>query len=150
MGGAAMSAHVNSKMFTFSFKGLFNSFTLTILHVYTGHSSLQPQTWYCLQGLRVPGFALGGLGRRRDLLCDLWWKAQPRISCVGGTQDCPNPPSSVWRMSPARRISKICWLWSSDLWQNEMAALCLRQVLHRTAEPGPESVGLMKKIPEEN
>lgn len=71
MGGAAMSAHVTSKMFTFSFKGLFNSFNLTILHVYTGHSPLQPQTWYCLQGLRVPDFALGVLSRRRDLLCDL-------------------------------------------------------------------------------
>lgn len=30
-----------------------------------------------------------------------------------------------------------------------MAALCLRQVLHRTAKPDPESVGLIKKIPEE-
>lgn len=54
-GGAAMSAHVNSKMVTF----LFNSFNLTILHVSMWHSPLQPQTWYCLQGLRVPGFTLG-------------------------------------------------------------------------------------------
>lgn len=31
-----MSAHVTSRMFTFPFKGLFNSFSLTILHVLHG------------------------------------------------------------------------------------------------------------------
>lgn len=53
-GGAAVSAHVNSKMFTFTFKGSFNSFNCTTLHVSMWHSP-----WHCLQGLGLTDFTLG-------------------------------------------------------------------------------------------
>lgn len=63
VGGAAMSVHVNSQMFTFTFKGFLNSFHFTILHVSMWPSSLQ--AWYCLQGLGLrlyPGEVLAGEG----------------------------------------------------------------------------------------